>query len=209
MPRERHGERRRREIVAAAVDLSTAEGLGGLSLSRIAAEVGLTKPGVAAHFGGKQQLQLAAVDAAADAYAAPLDAAREASEPGLERLRALARAWLDHLDALDYRGGCFFAAAGHDFAGRPGAVRDAVARHTRRLARELEQQARLAARLGELREDVTPRALAFTLHALAQEANLRRELLDERDAFELARSALDELLARAAAPPTDIPEDPR
>ncbi len=209
MARETHGVRRRRQIVAAAVDLSTAEGLESLSLSRLAAEVGLTKAGVAAHFADKQALQLAVVEAAAEAYADPLGHARDRTEPGLARLRALGHAWLDHLDAIDYRGGCFFAAAGHDFSGRPGDVRDAVARHTRRFLRTLEEHARLAGRLGELRDGVSPDALAFSVHALAGEANLRRELLDDEDAFADARRALDELLERSALPSDPSTEDSR
>jgi len=109
-------------------------------------------------------------------------------------LRALALAWLDYLERAPYRGGCFFAAAGHDFSGRPGAVRDVIARHTRRFIETLEEQSQLAARLAELRPDVQPLSLAFAIHGLALEANLRRELLDDDDAFKLARRALDALL---------------
>jgi AcrR family transcriptional regulator len=202
MPRETHGERRRRQIVETAADLSTAEGLESLSLSRLATEVGLSKPGVAAHFGSKEALQLAVVDAAAGTYTGFLAEVQERSLPGLSRLRALGRAWLDHLEGIDYRGGCFFAAAGHDFSGRPGAVRDAIARATRRFVRILEEQARLAERLGELRPGADADALAFSLHAVAQEANLRRELLDDPEAFALARRALDQLLEAAIPPPT-------
>lgn len=200
MPETSHGERRRIEILAAALDLSTALGLDGLSFSALAKEVRLTKAGVAAHFASKQELQLAVIDAAADAYRRPLDAAALAHEPGLARLHALMLAWFDHLDAIAYRGGCFFAAAGNDFAGRPGPVRSAVARQTSWLIRSLDEQAKLAARLGELAADASPEVLAFQLHALAQEANLRRELLDEQDAFATARRALDQVLARSAAP---------
>jgi len=203
MSRESHGERRRREIVEAATDLSTVEGLAALSLSRIAGEVGLTKPGVAAHFESKQALQLSVVAAAAAAYAEPLAQAEAAAEPGLARLRALVEAWLDHLEAIPYRGGCFFAAAGQAFGGRPGPVRDRIAQHTRRFLHGLEEQARLAERLGELRSGVDADVLAFSLHGLAGEANLRRELLDEPEAFALARRALDQLLRDAAARPDE------
>jgi len=199
MPNQSHGARRRREILSAAADLSTAEGLEGLSFSRIAEEVGLTKAGVAAHFESKEALQLAVVDSAAAAYAAPLvDAARN-SEPGLPRLLALALAWLGHLDTIDYRGGCFFGSAGLAFAGRPGRVHDEIASHTREFLQTLEEQARLAARLGELSADASPEVLTFQIHALAQEANLRRELLDTEDAFEQARQALTDLIARMSA----------
>ena len=199
MSSESHGARRRREILAAAADLSTAEGLEGLSFSRIAEEVGLTKAGVAAHFESKEALQLAVVDAAAALYSAPLVVATKNSEPGLPRLRALALAWLGHLESIDYRGGCFFGSAGLAFAGRPGRVHDAIAGHTRNFLQMLEEQSRLAARLGELSPDISPDILAFQIHALAQEANLRRELLDTEDAFLQARHALTDLLAHTSS----------
>jgi AcrR family transcriptional regulator len=199
MSDQSHGARRRREILSAAADLSTAEGLEGLSFSRIAEEVGLTKAGVAAHFESKEALQLAVVDTAAAAYAAPLVDAAKNSEPGLPRLRALALAWLGHLETIDYRGGCFFGSAGLAFAGRPGRVHDAIASHTRNFLHALEEQSRLAARLGELSPDTSPDVLAFQIHALAQEANLRRELLDTEDAFEQARQALTDLIDRTSA----------
>ena len=199
MSNQSHGARRRDEILSAAADLSTAEGLEGLSFSRIAEEVGLTKAGVAAHFKSKEALQLAVVDAAAAAYAAPLVDAAKNSEPGLPRLRALAFAWFKHLETIDYRGGCFFGSAGLAFAGRPGRVHDAIASHTRNFLQTLEEQARLAARLGELSPDTSPKVLTFQIHALAQEANLRRELLDIENAFEQARQALNDLITRTAA----------
>ena len=195
---ETKGARRRREILDAAADLTTTDGLEGLSFGRLAAEVGLTKAGVAAHFASKQALQLAVIERAAAGYTAPLGEAAARTEPGLERLRALGLAWLDHLESIAYRGGCFFAAAGQDFAGRPGPVRDALARRVRFLLRELEEQASLASRLGELAEGIRPETLAFQIHALAQEANLRAELLDESEAFALARTALEDLLAAAS-----------
>ena len=199
MSNESHGARRRREILEAAADLSTAEGLDGLSFSAIAEEVGLTKAGVAAHFESKEALQLAVVDAAAALYSAPLGVAARDSEPGLPRLRALALAWLGHLETIDYRGGCFFGSAGLDFAGRSGPVHDAIAGYTRSFLQMLEEQARLAERLGELSPDTSPDLLAFQIHGLAQEANLRRELLDFDDAFEQARHALEDLLARTSS----------
>jgi AcrR family transcriptional regulator len=199
MPNQSHGARRRREILSAAADLSTTEGLEGLSFSRIAREVGLTKAGVAAHFESKEALQLAVVDAAAAAYATPLVDAAKNSEPGLPRLRALALAWLAHLETIEYRGGCFFGSAGLAFAGRPGRVHDAIASYTRNFLETLEEQSRLAARLGELSPDTSPDVLAFQIHALAQEANLRRELLDTENAFEQARQALADLISRTSA----------
>ncbi len=194
MPNETHGARRRHAILEAAADLSTAKGLEGLSFNQIASEVGLTKAGVAAHFDSKEELQLAVVGLAAQAYAAPLELAAATAEPGIARLRALALAWLGHLETIEYRGGCFFGAAGLALANSPGPVRDAIASHTRRFLRTLEEQSILAARLREISPEIAPRVLAFQIHALAQEANLRRELLDDDDAFADARLALLDLI---------------
>jgi AcrR family transcriptional regulator len=199
MPNQTHGARRRHAILEAAADLSTEKGLEGLSFNQIASEVGLTKAGVAAHFRSKEELQLAVVAMAAEAYAVPLERAANDSEPGLSRLRDLALAWLGHLETIEYRGGCFFGAAGLALANHPGPVREAIASHTRRLLRMLEEQSLLAARLREISPEMSPRVLAFQIHALAQEANLRRELLDDDDAFADARLALLDLIESAAS----------
>lgn len=192
-----HGARRRQEILLAAADLSTSEGLDSLSFNRIAQEVGLTKAGVAAHFESKEALQLAVIGSAAAQYSVPLVSAAKSSNPGLPRLRALALAWFEHLESIEFRGGCFFASAGLAFAGRPGPVRDAIADYTLSFVQVLEEQANLALRLEEIQPDISAELLVFKIHSLAQEANLRRELLGVADAFEQARAALDDVLSDA------------
>jgi AcrR family transcriptional regulator len=199
--RESHGQRRRRAILESAADVSTGEGLEGLSIGRLAGEVGLSKSGVATYFESKQDLQLAAVETAAWGYDQNVLAPPRAAEPGLARLELLMSAWIDHVDGISYRGGCFFAAAGNEFAGRPGPVRDRVAAHTASFGEALEREARLAKRLGELRDRVDPRLLVFQLHALVQEANLRRGLLDDEGAFDDARAVTAQLLRDASHDP--------
>lgn len=196
----RHGERRRQTILATARDAGTAWGLEGLSIGRLAAEVGMSKSGVAAHFASKEALQLAAVESAAQGYARHVIAPVHELEPGIARVRALMEAWADYVDGIEYRGGCFFAATGAEFAARPGPVRDRVAEHTRTLIRTLEREIRTAVRVGELAADTDPRRLAFQLHGLVQEANLRRTLLDDPEAFDDARALVAETLAHASPP---------
>jgi len=196
----RHGERRRRAILATARDVSTAWGLEGLSIGRLAAEVGMSKSGVAAHFASKQALQLDAVQSAAEGYARHVLDPADALEPGAARVRALLEAWIDYVDGIEYRGGCFFAATGAEFAARPGPVRERVAEYTRTLIRALEREIRTAVRLGELAPDTDIRRLAFQLHGIVQEANLRRTLLDDPGAFDDARALVAQSLAHASAP---------
>jgi len=204
MPRtrpERHGERRRRAILAAARDVGTAEGLEGLSIGRLAAEVGMSKSGVAAHFGSKRDLQLLAVESAAEGYERNVIAPPREAEPGIARVQAMMEAWIDYIEGIEYRGGCFFASAGAEFAARPGPVRDHVAAHTSTWIRALEREIRTARRLAELAPDTDERLLAFQLHALVQEANLRQTLLDDEGAFDDARALLAATLADAAPTP--------
>ena len=198
--RERHGDRRRREILEAAADLATAAGLEGLSIGRLAREVGMSKSGVAAHFDSKQDLQLHAVAAAAAGYDRHVLAPLREAEAGLPRVRGMMEAWIDYLEAVPYRGGCFFASAGAEFGTRPGAVRDRVAQHTAGWIRALEGEIRTARRVGELGPETDDRLLAFQLHALVQEANLRRTLLADEGAFDAARALLAAVLTAASDP---------
>lgn len=198
MPPTPKALRRRDQILAAAIDLSSAEGLASLSIGGLAAEVGMSKSGLFAHFGSKEELQLACVAYAERDFERGVLAPAAEADPGLPRLRALVVAWLDYVEGLDYRGGCFFDAASSEFGSRPGAVRDRLARVCGAWREQLAEQARLAVRLGELRSDVDPDTLAFSLHAYSGEANWARELLAADDSFERARLAADATLAAAA-----------
>ena len=200
---ESHGDRRRREILAAAVDLGSAEGLSGLSIGRLAGETGMSKSGLFAHFGSKEELQLATVRFAGEHYESLVIAPAEAAEPGMPRLTALLGHWADYIEGTSYRGGCFFDAASAEFASRPGAVRDQLARLSRHWLELLEEQARLALRLGELAADTDPALLCFRLHAYVAEANWARELFDDDTSFDKARRAIAQTLRDCA--PADTP----
>ncbi len=189
-----HGERRRKQILAAAMDVGSAEGLAGLSLARLADEIGMSKSGLFAHFGSKETLQLAAINAAAAEFEGAVLSSVGETEPGLARLRALLGAWIDYVESLEFRGGCFFFATSAEFGSRPGPVRERLAALNRTWLQELERQARVAVRQHELRADARPEQLAFQLHALVQEANWAQQLLDDGDAFAKARNTIERTL---------------
>lgn len=199
MPTISKARLRHDQILAAAIDLSSAEGLSSLSIGGLASAVGMSKSGLFAHFGSKEELQLACVAQAERDFERGVLGAAAPAELGLPRLRALVTAWFDYLEGLDHRGGCFFDAASSEFGSRPGAVRDRLARVCGRWREQLAEQAQLAVRLGELRPDVDPDTLAFQLHAYAGEANWARELLAEDDAFTRARLAAHATLEAATA----------
>ena len=181
------GEATRGAILDRAVDLASVDGLDGLTIGGLASDLGMSKSGLFAHFGSKQELQLATVAAAAARFqAAVVDSALDAEE-GAPRLRAIATSYLSYLDADPYPGGCFWAATTAEFDDRPGPVRDAIAGAVDLWLGELERQARLAGA-------VDPARLAFELYAIVMGVNSRYRLSRDRRVFDYARDAVQRLL---------------
>jgi AcrR family transcriptional regulator len=182
------GAATRAAILDRGVDLASAEGLDGLSIGRLASELGLSKSGLFAHFGSKQDLQLAIVEAAARRFREAVVDPVEGSSDGAERLRAMTSAYISHLESNGYSGGCFWAATSAEYDDRPGPVRDAIAGALDAWLGELERQARIAG----VEE---PERLAFELYALVMGANSRYRLSGDRRVFAYARNSAEALLA--------------
>jgi AcrR family transcriptional regulator len=181
------GAATRAAILERAVDLASAEGLEALSIGRLASELGMSKSGLFAHFGSKQDLQLAVVGAAAMRFSATVLEPAQSAPDGAERLRAMASAYLAHLDSDPYPGGCFWGATSAEYDDRPGPVRDAIAGAIDAWLGELERQARIAG-------VADPERLAFELYALVMGANSRYRLSGDRRVFGYARDSVEALL---------------
>ena len=177
----------REAILECAVDLASAEGLEGLTIGRLASEMGMSKSGLFRHFGSKQDLQLATVDAAAARFIAEVVAPALEAEAGAPRLRALCERYLDHIESEVFAGGCFWAATSIEFDSRPGPVREKVREGMEAWVDGLAALARIAGA-----ED--PEQLAFELHSVAQGANQRFQLFGDPDAFARARATFARLL---------------
>ena len=174
-------------ILGRAVDLASEEGLEGLTIGRLASEMEMSKSGLFGHFGSKEELQLATVDAAATRFVEEVVTPAVEREPGVERLRSLCDRYLDYLERGVLPGGCFWATVTAEFDSRPGPVRDAVRDGVAAWVGALESQA------SEAGHD-DPAQLAFELHSLAQGANSAFQLFGDRKAFDRARSAIERLL---------------
>jgi len=178
----------RATILARALDLASVDGLEGLTIGRLAGELEMSKSGVFAHFGSKQELQLATVGAAAERFRiAVIEPALRAPDGAL-RLRAMAAAYLDHLEGNDYSGGCFWAATSAEYDDRPGPVRDAIAAALDAWLGELERQARIAG-------SPDPGRFAFELYAVVMGANSRFRMSGNRAVFDYARDTIERRLA--------------
>lgn len=198
------GERTRAAILRSAVDVASIEGLEGLTIGRLATELNMSKSGLFAHFGSKEELQLATIDAARSVFVSEVvRPACESGGPGLDLLWKLCDRWVEYAQRGVFSGGCFFAAASSEFDGRPGPVRDRVAACMREWLDRLERGVREAQSEGHLDPDVDARQLAFEMNALALGANWAFQLFGDLKAFSRTREAIRERLravATAAAP---------
>jgi AcrR family transcriptional regulator len=189
--RKVRGDRRRRAILTAAVNIASVEGLEGLTIGRLASELEMSKSGLFAHFGSKEELQVSTVRAAAAIFVhRVVRPAEERAQPGIARLQALLDLWLDYMERGIFAGGCFFAAATVEMDGRPGPVRDAVAAQMSNWAGLLADYARAAIERGELTADTDPDQLAFELDALGTAVNSGWQLHEDEAVFERGHRAI-------------------
>ena len=187
------GARARRTIARHAADVASVEGLTGLSIGRLATDLGLSKSGVATLFGSKERLQLAAADAAREAFIGAVVRPASAAPPGAARLRALTGHWISYAEAPLFPGGCFWAANLPEFDSRPGPVRDALLAHRGEWLALLAGELRRAAERGEAAVPDAELA-AFQIDAVLTAANTALRLGDGT-ALDKARRTVEGLLA--------------
>ena len=190
------GERTRAAILSTAVHLASAEGLEGLTIGRLAAELSLSKSGLFAHFGSKEDLQVATVEAARAVFIREVIRPAFQIEPGITRLWKLCDTWLSYVQSGVFRGGCFFAAAAAEFDGRPGPVRDRIAEIMKEWLATLSRAVVEAQEAGQLAKELDPTQLAFEFNSLELGANWAFQLYADKGAFVRAREAILERLRR-------------
>jgi len=192
------GERSRRTILDAAAKLATVDGLEGLSIGRLADHIGMSKSGLYAHFGSKEELQLATIETAGEIFAAEVIApARDATTP-LMKIEVLCEQFLSHIERRVFPGGCFFASAAAEFDTHPGLVRERIAGFQRDWTDQLTQLVSEAQAAGQLRAE-DPNQLAFELNGYLLMANTAFLLYDTPEAIQMARTATAARLALSRA----------
>jgi AcrR family transcriptional regulator len=194
--RRERGRRTRESILRAAVDVASVEGLEGLTIGRLATELELSKSGLFAHFGSKEELQLATIAAARDIFVAEVVTPIAEAERGLPRLVMLHERWLDYMRRDVFAGGCFFEAVRNEYDSRPrGAVRNMIAQQFTDWSDLVERLIRAAQDAGHLDGEIEPAQLAFELEALGSAANVRHQLYGDAAAFQRAERAIRARLA--------------
>jgi AcrR family transcriptional regulator len=190
----------RQEILRTSIDIASAEGLEGLTIGRLANELKMSKSGLFAHFGSKEELQIATLEAASRVFVAEVVRPTEKIENGLPRLIALIDAWIRSVDNTCNRGGCFFYAVSAEMDDRPGRVRDLISKLTRDWIEALTKEMKLAIRLGELEKSCDAELVVFQLHGFVQEGNWFRRLHKSNKAFQMTRESVFRTLENHATP---------
>ncbi|MCX0275684.1 TetR/AcrR family transcriptional regulator [Nocardia zapadnayensis] len=186
------GARSRAVIARRAADVASVEGLAGVSLGRLAADLGISKSGIATLFKTKEALQLAAIRAGRDVFVEQIITPALRVPRGLPRVRMLVERWLGYITDPVFPGGCFRAAVLAEFDSRPGPVRDAVAADHEDWMTFLTGEIRKAQELGEL-TGRNAAALAFEIDAIVGAANVARQLGDDERVL-IARRIVEDLL---------------
>ncbi|HJW08228.1 MAG TPA: TetR/AcrR family transcriptional regulator, partial [Holophagaceae bacterium] len=181
------GEQTREAVLQEAMQLASVQGLEGLSIGQLAEATGLSKAGLFAHFGSKEELQLATAQRARDLFREQVFAPALKAPRGLPRLCAVLAAWLDYAEREFFRGGCFFAQVSTEFDSRPGPVKALVAGIMKDWQGSLERLISAAKEEGHLSKGADPAQLAFEFLALAMGANNAFQLHGEERAFAMAR----------------------
>jgi AcrR family transcriptional regulator len=185
--RPRKGVRTRESILRVAVDLASVEGLEGLTIGRLADELKMSKSGLFAHFGSKEELQLATTAMAREIFVEHVIRPALAETEGVRRLVKLCEGWLNHVESHVFKGGCFFSAASLEFDGRTGPVRDAIVDAMKDWLSTLSRAVDVAKKARHIKSAVNAEQFAFEIYSLAMGANWALQLLDDKTAMKKAR----------------------
>ena len=192
----RKGEQTRRHVLDEAVALATQVGLEGLSIGSLATRLDLSKSGLFAHFGSKEDLQLQTLKQAHLRFEETVVRPALAAPYGLARLQALFANWLNSLGQGERAaGGRLMLAASFEYDDRPGPVRDLLLSGQRELRGAIAKAIRLAIEERRLKPDTDPWQLTFELFGIVLAAHHDLRLLRDPRALDRARGALDRLIA--------------
>ena len=194
------GERTRVTILDEALRIVSKSGLEGLTIGTLAEATGLSKSGLFAHFGSREELLLAVLAHGQEAFTAVVFKPAMDHPRGIPRLRAMFVNWLDWTDSAELPGGCPMLGGATEFDDKPGPVRDMLAGGQRTWTETLKRGVRQGIEEGQLRPDTDPEQIAFEMFGIALVVHHHRRLLGYSKARARALAALESLFERHAAP---------
>ena len=197
-PLHTKGERTRATILDEALRIVSKAGLDGLTIGTLADATGMSKSGLFAHFGSREDLLLAVLAHGQAEFTEVVFQPAMAKPRGLPRLRAMFVNWLDWTESAELPGGCPMIGGASEYDDKPGPVRDLLAGGQRAWIETLKRAVRQAVEEDQLARDTDPEQIAFEIFGIALVVHHHRRLLGYRKARERALVALDALLERYA-----------
>ena len=190
------GLQTRAAILDAALGMALEKGLEGLSIGALADVTQMSKSGVFAHFGSREELQISVIREYHDRFEAEVFAPAVRRAPGLPRLRALFEGWLQRM-SVEVASGCLYISGAVEFDDRPGPVRDALVAMVSTWRQALERAFGLAVDAGHLRADTDARQMLFEIHGLIFALHHDARFLRQPGALDCARRGFDRVVGPA------------
>lgn len=201
--RHRRGAKARAAVLAQAMRIASVQGLEGLTIGALAADLAISKGNITVLFGDKQALQLRTLDAAVEVFVRHMIAPYVTIKSPIERLRRYCDGWFDYVEKRIFPGGCFLYSTSNEYRARPGPIQDRVKEHRNAWSTLLSKAARDAKFEGEIPADADTDQMVFELIAFQSAANTAL-LLGENEPFLRARRTSQNLLAVAESPTPTI-----
>ena len=195
------GEQTRAEIVAVALAMAARVGLEGLSIGTLADAVGKSKSGVFAHFGSREDLQIAVVREYYRRFETEVFAPAMRKPRGLPRVRALFENWMRHTSA-ELQSGCIFISGAVEFDDRPGPVRDALAEAVDAWIGAMTRAVAQACEEKHLAASADPGQISFEIHALILALHYEARFMRRAGSMARARQGFANIIQRYGAPPS-------
>jgi AcrR family transcriptional regulator len=188
------GAETRERILDQAVRLASRDGLDGLTIGTLSTELGLSKSGLFAHFGSKDELQLQVLQAAVERFEQTVIRPALSAPRGEPRIRAFFENWLAWEDDPGMPGGCLLVAASVELDDRPGPQRDFLSQAHKDRFQFMVKAARMSVEAGHFRADLDPGQLAFEMNAIVLGYHHVHRMLRDEKAGDYARAAFERLL---------------
>ena len=198
-PAPHKGQQTRAAILDAALGLASHVGLEGLSIGALAEMMQMSKSGVFAHFGSREELQISVVREYHARFESEVFFPAMAEARGLPRLRALFERWVRRV-SVEIDSGCIYISGAVEFDDRPGPVRDALASMVRAWHDAMQRAIHLAVQEGHLAPDTDAHQMLFEMHGLILALHHDARFLRQAGSLERAGRGFDHLLARYMPP---------
>ncbi|WP_088281623.1 TetR/AcrR family transcriptional regulator [Ideonella sp. A 288] len=194
------GQQTRAAILEAALGLASQMGLEGLSIGALAEVTQMSKSGVFAHFGSREELQIAVIREYHTRFEEEVFFPAVREDRGLPRLRALFDRWVRRV-SVELDSGCIYISGAVEFDDRPGPVRDALASMVRAWQSALDRAIRLSVEEGQLRPDTDALQMLFEIHGLILALHHDARFLRLPGAIDRARTGFDRIVQHYLASP--------